>query len=91
MASTYVDLLAKLQSQSLDALKTAQDAHVATLTSIREVVEKLPALPSVPTVEGMPSFKELADLNASFAGAVIEQQKAYATQIADAFAPLLKR
>jgi len=87
MAANYLEMLAKLQEQGLAVLKQAQDAHVQTLTTVREMVEKMPTPPQMPTLEGVPSMAELTDLNTKFAAHVLEQQKQYATQIADLFKP----
>ncbi|GAC1421199.1 MAG: hypothetical protein NVSMB5_14200 [Candidatus Velthaea sp.] len=88
MAANYLEMLAKLQEQGLEVLKQAQAAHIQTLTSVREMVEKLPAPPQLPTMEGVPSIAELTALNTQFASHVLEQQKQYATQIADLFKPV---
>ena len=93
MAATYIDLLAKMQEQGLDTLKQAQSAYIASLTSTREMVEKLPTLPTMPqlpTIEGLPTVAELTELNTQFLDRIVEQQKAYAKQLADVFAPIAK-
>ncbi|GAC1424937.1 MAG: hypothetical protein NVSMB64_32150 [Candidatus Velthaea sp.] len=88
MAANYLEMLAKLQEQGLEVLKQAQAAHIQSLTSVREMVEKLPAPTQLPTMEGIPSIAELTELNTKFATHVLEQQKQYATQIADLFKPI---
>jgi hypothetical protein len=90
MASTYLDLLAKFQEQGLDTLKQAQSAYVETLNSTRSMVEKMPTLPKVPTIEGLPTIEELTELNTEFLDRVVAQQKAFAKQLADVFAPIAK-
>ncbi len=93
MASTYLDLLAKFQEQGLDTLKQAQSAYVDTLASTRSMVEKLPAMPAMPAmpaIEGLPTVEELTELNSAFLDKVIEQQKAFAKQLAEVFAPIAK-
>jgi hypothetical protein len=75
----YLETLGKLQQQSLDALKQTQAIQLATLTTIGELVSEAPALR--PALENVPTFAELAELNAAFARNVIEQQQAYAAQI----------
>jgi len=90
MASTYLDMLAKFQEQGLETLKQAQSAYVDTLSSTRSMVEKMPALPKMPAIEGMPTVEELTELNTAFLDKVIEQQKAFAKQLAEVFAPMAK-
>ncbi len=88
MASNYLEMLARLQEQGLEVLKQAQNAHIQTLTSVREMVEKMPTPPQMPTLEGVPSMAELTELNTRFATHVLEQQKQYATQLAELFKPM---
>jgi hypothetical protein len=88
MASTYLDLLAKMQEQGLEALKQTQNAYLESLTTARKMIEKLPAPPQLPSIEGIPTVAELTDLNSAFLDKVVEQQKSYAKQLAEVFAPL---
>jgi hypothetical protein len=88
MASTYLDLIAKMQEQGLEALKQTQGAYLESLSTARKMVEKMPAPPQLPTIEGMPTIAELTDLNTQFLDRIVEQQKAYAKQLADVFAPI---
>lgn len=93
MAATYIDMIVKLQDQGLDVLKQAQKAHIEALGSVREFVEKLPTIPQIPAFpmpEGMPTVAQLTELNSAFVTSVVEQQKSYATQLAEVFAPLKK-
>jgi hypothetical protein len=77
-----------MQEQGLEALKQTQTAYLESLTTARKMVEKLPASPQLPTIEGIPTVAELTDLNSAFLDKVVEQQKSYAKQLADVFAPL---
>ena len=88
MASTYLDLLAKMQEQGLEALKQTQSAYLESLSTARKMIEKLPAPPALPAIEGMPTVAELTALNSEFLDRVVEQQKSYAKQLAEVFAPL---
>lgn len=90
MAASYLEMIAKLQDQGLDALKQAQKAHIETLSSVREYVEKLPNVPQLPVLEGVPSLAQLTELNTAFVEQVVDQQKSYATQLAAIFAPIAK-
>jgi hypothetical protein len=88
MASTYLDLLSKMQEQGLEALKQTQSAYLESLTTARKMIETLPAPPQLPTIEGLPTVAELTELNAQFLDRVVEQQKSYAKALADVFAPI---
>ncbi len=90
MATAYLDMLAKMQEQGLEALKQTQSAYIESLSTARKMVEKLPAPPQMPPIEGMPTIAELTDLNSQVLDRVVEQQKAYAKQLADVFAPITK-
>jgi hypothetical protein len=90
MAANYLDILAKIQAQTLENLKQIQAVQVATLTSARELVASLPTVPTVPTVEGVPTLAQIAELNTSFATQLLDQQKAYASQLAELFTPVVK-
>ena len=66
---TYIESLSKLQQQSLDSLKQIQATQLAALTTISQIVSDVPA------------FKPAA----AFARSILEQQSAYATQLAGVF------
>ncbi len=83
--TTYLETLGKLQQQSLDALKQAQATQVAALTTISEMVSNVPASKPATMLENLPTFAELAELNSTFARNVLEQQSAYASQLAGIF------
>jgi hypothetical protein len=92
MAATYLDMIVKLQDQGLDVLKQAQKAHIEALGQVREFVEKLPTtqFPPLPAIEGLPTIAQLTELNGAFVTSVVEQQKSYAAQLAEVFAPIKK-
>ena len=83
--ATYLETLGKLQQQSLDALKQVQATQLATLTTIGELVSDVPAFKPASVLENIPTFAELTELNAAFARNVLEQQNAYASQLAGIF------
>jgi hypothetical protein len=83
--ATYIETLGKLQQQSLDALKQAQATQLAALSTISEVVGEAPAFRPAAVIESLPTFAELAELNASFVRNVLEQQHVYASQLAGVF------
>ena len=89
MADTYTETLTKLQHESLDVIKKIQAAQIETLASIRKMVAEIPA-PTMPTTESLPSFEKIVELNTSFATAVFEQQKHFATELGNLFGAMQK-
>jgi hypothetical protein len=85
--STYIESLSKLQQQSLEAIKQAQAAQLAALTTLGQIVADVPAFKPAAAFENLPTFAELAELNASFARSILEQQSAYVSQLAGVFTP----
>jgi hypothetical protein len=47
-------------------------------------------LPNGPTIEGLPTLAQVVELNSSFATQVLDQQKAFASQLAEVFSPAVK-
>ena len=84
--ATYLETIEKLQKTGLDALKQAQATQLAALTTLGELAADVPAYTPAAFFESMPTFAELAELNATFTRSVLEQQKAYASQLAGIFA-----
>jgi hypothetical protein len=82
---TYLETLGKLQQQSLEALKQVQATQLATLSTIGELVSTVPAFRPATGFENLPSFAELTELNTAFARNVLEQQNAFASQLAGIF------
>jgi hypothetical protein len=80
----------KIQAQVLDNMKQIQAVQLSTLHTVREVVAALPSptnLPSVPVIEGFPTIAQITDLNTSFATQLLDQGKAYTSQLAEVFSP----
>jgi predicted outer membrane protein len=75
--ANYLDILQKIQAQTLDNVKQIEAAQVATLTTARELIAELP------TAKGVPTFAQITELVTSFATQVVDQQKAFASQVAD--------
>jgi hypothetical protein len=84
MATTYLEMISKLQQQSLQALKQAQESQLAALSTAREIATQFAAAP-LPTPEAVPSISALTELTSSFATQMLDQQKAYANQLAGFF------
>ena len=83
--ATYLETLGKLQQQSLDALKQVQATQLAALTTIGELVSEAPAFRPASALENIPTFAELTEPNPAVARTVLEQQNAYASQLAGIF------
>ena len=93
MAATYLEVLQKIQDQALDNLKKLEAVQLSTLTTVREILAELPSLttvPSLPTIEGVPTFKQIVELNSSFATQLLDQEKNFANQLTDLFTPAVK-
>jgi hypothetical protein len=83
--ATYIETIGKLQQQSLEAIKQAQATQLAALGTVAELVGNVPAFRPAAVIESLPTFAELAELNAAFARNVLEQQNVYASQLAGIF------
>ena len=81
---TYLETLGKLQEQSLEALKQVQATQLAALTTIGELVSTVPPF-RTPSAGSLPTFAELSELNASYVRSLLEQQNAFASQLAGVF------
>lgn len=79
--ATYLEILEKLQTQTLDNVKQLQAVQIATLTTVRELIADLP------NAKGMPTFAQITDLGASFANKLLDQQKAFVDELLDAVKP----
>lgn len=83
--ATYLEILGKLQTQSLDGLKQMQATQLAALTTVGELVSATPGFRPMSGTESFPSFAEIAELNTTFVRNVLEQQNAFASQLAGMF------
>jgi hypothetical protein len=76
--ATYLEVIEKLQAQTLENVKQLQAVQIATLTTARELIAELPS------AKGMPTFSQITDLGASFANKLLDQQKSFVSQLTDA-------
>jgi uncharacterized membrane protein len=93
MATTYLDILGKIQAQTLENLKQIQTVQVSALTTARELVSSLPSIansPATATIEGLPTFAQMTELNTLFATQLFDQQKVFASKLAELFTPATK-
>jgi len=90
---TYIEILEKIQAQAISNLKQIQDAQISTLKTVREVVTSLPSMMSssnVPTTEGVPTLSQVVELTTSFATELVDQEKAFVSQLSEVFSPAAK-
>jgi hypothetical protein len=79
--STYLEIIEKLQNQTLDNVKKLQAVQIATLTTARELIAELP------NTKGLPTLSQITELGSTFANQLLDQQKTFVTQLADAVKP----
>jgi hypothetical protein len=82
--ATYLEILQKIQAQTLDNVKQIQAVQISTLTAVRELIAELP------TAKGVPTFAQISELGTSFVTHLLEQQKAFASQLADVGTPAVE-
>jgi hypothetical protein len=90
---TYLEILEKIQTQTLDNVKQIEAVQISTLQTVREVVASLPTMmssPSVPTIEGIPTLSQVVELTTSFATVLLDQEKAFVSQLTEVFSPAAK-
>jgi hypothetical protein len=80
----YLEILQKIEAQTLDNVKQIQAVQLSTLATAREIVAELP------TAQGVPTFAQIAEVGTSFASQVLDQQKTFVGQLADLFTPTAK-
>jgi hypothetical protein len=81
---TYLEVVQRIQAQTLDNVKQIQAAQIATLKLARQLIAELP------TAKGVPTFAQITDLGGSFATQLLDQQKAFANQLVDAVKPAVE-
>ena len=65
--------------KTLDNVRQIQSVQVSTLTTARELIAELP------TIKGVPTFTQISELGTSFATQLLDQQKAFASQLVNLF------
>jgi hypothetical protein len=77
----------KVQEEGLAALKQAQDASLATLTSMREFSGHVPAaFTTMPSFEGFPTPTAVIEQSFGFAAKFMQLRKEYALKMAEMIA-----
>jgi hypothetical protein len=83
--TTYVEVLQRIQAQTLDNVKQIQAVQISTLNTIRELIAELPMAKSVPTLA------QISELTSSFANQLLDQQKVFVNELADVLKPALEQ
>ena len=83
--TTYVEVLQRIQAQTLDNVKQIQAVQISTLNTIRELIAELPTAKSVPTLA------QISELTSSFANQLLDQQKVFVNELADVLKPALEQ
>jgi hypothetical protein len=83
VTDTYIDTIEKLQQQGIEALKQAQAAQTAAVSSFRELVSNATSkLPGAESLRNIPTVvAQVSELNSAFAVKLIEQQNAYVNEL----------
>jgi len=83
VTDTYIDTIEKLQAQGIEALKQAQAAQTAAVSSFRELVTNATSkLPGAESLRNIPTVvAQVSELNSAFAVKLIEQQNEYVNQL----------
>jgi tRNA uridine 5-carbamoylmethylation protein Kti12 len=79
--TTYLEVLQKIQNQTLDNIKQLQAVQIATFRTARELIVALP------TAKGVPTLSEVTELSSSFVNKVLDQQKVFVDELADVIKP----
>lgn len=77
----YLEMLQKIETQTLDNVEQIQAVQLSTLTMAREIVAELS------TTQGVPTFAQITQVGTSFASQLLDQQKVFVGQLADVFTP----
>lgn len=83
MSVDYIEYFAKLQEQGLAAVKQAQDASLAALTSFREIAAQFPTNTEVTPFAGIPTPAKAIEQSFDFASKLLELRKQYALHVAE--------
>jgi hypothetical protein len=83
--TTYLEVLQKIQNQTLDNIKQMQAVQIATFRTARELIAALP------TAKGMPTLSEVTELSSSFVNKVLDQQKVFVDELADVVKPAVEQ
>jgi hypothetical protein len=83
--TTYLELLQKIQAQTLENVKQIQAAQIATLRTARELIAALP------TARGVPTLAQITELSSSFANQLLDQQEVFVNELADVAKPALEQ
>jgi len=88
----YTEFMTKVQEDTLDAIKHAQEASLSAFTSMREYASKhTPDFSKPMAFEALPTATEVIERSFDFASKFIEMQKEYAIKAAEYIATAGKK
>lgn len=85
MSNDFDQFAAKVQEETLKAVKQAQDTNVAVLQRTRELFADPSSMNKFPAFESLPAPTKVVELTFDYANKVLELQKNYALRIAEIF------
>lgn len=90
MPTDFDQFAAKVQEETLKAVKQAQDTNVAVLQRAREMFADASNANKIPSFENLPSPTKAVELAFDYANKVLELQKDYALRVAEIFTSVQK-
>lgn len=90
MAVDFTQYVSKLQEQTLNAVKQAQDVNLAALASWRQQMAAFPGFKQTSIPDSVPSATKVIELGFGFAGQLLDLQKQYMLKAAEIFAAAQK-
>ena len=79
--TTYLDLIQKIQAQTLENVKQIQSVQISTLKTAREIVAALP------TLKGMPTFEQITEFGSNATTQMLNQQKTFVSELSEVVTP----
>lgn len=90
MSTDFDQFAAKVQEETLKAVKQAQDTNVAVLQRARDLFADASNANKVPSFENLPTPAKAVELAFDYANKVLELQKDYALRVAEIFTSVQK-
>ncbi len=85
MSTDFTQYVNKFQTETLEAVKQAQDANLAAFGQARELFSQVAKMDKLPTVQDLPTPTKFVELSFDYANKFLEMRKQYALQIAEMF------
>jgi hypothetical protein len=90
MSTDFAQFVDKFQTDTLQAVKQAQDVNLAAFEQARELFTELSKVEKLPTVQDLPTPTKFVELSFDYAGKFLELRKQYALQVAELFTEATK-